>query len=51
MSYEFKAGYARANISSEEPCPVSGLIFGRNRISKWAIDMWPQVLREFYKNS
>lgn len=36
--YEFKVGYARANISPEEPCPLSGFGSGRNRISNRIMD-------------
>ncbi len=36
--YDFKVGYARANISPEEPCPLSGFGSGRNRISERIMD-------------
>lgn len=36
--YDFKVGYARANISPEEPCPLSGFGSGRNRISNRIMD-------------
>lgn len=37
-TYEFKVGYSRANISPEEPCPLSGFGSGRNRISERIMD-------------
>ncbi len=36
--YDFKVGYARANISPEEACPLSGFGSGRNRISNRIMD-------------
>lgn len=35
---EFKVGYARSNISPEEPCPLSGFGSGRTRISERIMD-------------
>lgn len=37
-TYDFKVGYARTNISPEEPCPLSGFGSGRNRISNRIMD-------------
>ena len=36
--YDFKVGYSRANISPQEPCPLSGFGSGRNRISNRIMD-------------
>ena len=36
--YDFKVGYNRANISPQEPCPLSGFGSGRNRISNRIMD-------------